>query len=112
MKEFNVKLGRDIYKVIDDSGDDNINIYIPDLFQLMLVDMKEPSDDFLNDIHDDIVKLNIHVYKYSFLGKSIFDFTVDKSSNWSDYPRPQSFTRSILKKIGKKTDLGSLTLAE
>ena len=111
MKEFNIKLGHDIYKVIDDSGDDNIDIYIPNLFQLMLVDKKEASDDFQRDIHRDITRSNIHVYKYSLLGKSLFDFTVE-NSDWSDYPRPQSLSRSILKRIGKKTDMGPLVLVE
>ncbi len=54
MKKVDVIIGAKNYTIIDNSGSDDVNIYIPGLCQLMLVDYRDKKDDFLADVLEDI----------------------------------------------------------
>lgn len=115
-KTYKVKFGSHTSVLIYEYTSAWFQVYIQDYVQLASVDFdklndKEREDQFQGILHD-IAARKIKIEEYVFLGKKTFDFKVENSEVWSEYPRPEHFSRFIAKKLGKLKNTYTLELRD
>jgi hypothetical protein len=109
-KNISVKLGSQHLIIIDESGDSNVDIYIPNLFPLMQIDSRDSGVNYIDGIINDINQKRLKVFAYKLVGKVVYDFKVSEGSEWNDYPRPQTLLKSIVKLLGRAKMIGYLEI--
>ncbi len=105
-----IKVGTKHYEIIDERGDNFVNIYIPKLTQLFQIDSLDKDIDYIGDIISDIENKRLELYEYKFLGFKYFDIKIRTGSAWSDYPKSQTPLKALVKKVGTAYKIGFIEL--
>lgn len=90
------------------------NLYIGNFITLINLDSSIDKDYsskmHFNRILEDIAAHKIKILKYTLFGMVKYDFVVENSQEWNDYPRPTNLSLALLQKFGKRSSCGYLEL--